>query len=313
MSESGPYAASVVFVCDYASNTEAAVADMRRAFKAVAAQDIAEPIEYILTESEELRGWLPPDILGILPSLRVVYSPARGSCDLRNHGVREASCEVVATLDADCQPNRSWLRHILEDLRDNPDVAAVSGWTRYAGNGFMSRSAGAIERSYMKGDAVQTTPHLSTNSAGFRRSVFLEHDVPTHVGPFAGRLQGESIRRAGWRLLFDPRMRVQHAFAPGFYSTYHYNAGFATVRLRQENDRLPYAWLARLRYFSLPFFFGGRLFRAWQRALTSWRDYGVRWYEVPATFVVATWGCLIEVPGMLRALRGEGPPATLFR
>lgn len=313
MSETAGYGASVVVVCDYASGSDQALSDVRRALTAVAAQDFDEPIEYILVESEELRDRLPQDVLDVLPSLRVVFSPAHGSCELRNDGVRAASCEIVATLDADCTPDPGWLRHLVEDLRNHPEAAAVSSSTRYNGEDLLSRVAGAIERSYITGESLGPTVHLAPSAAGFRRSVYLEHCLPIHVGPFAGRLQSESMLRAGRLLLFDPRLRVRHQFYPGFYATYHYNVGYATVRVRLEDARLRDAWLARLGFLSLPIFFGGRLLKGWMRALRWWPDYGIRWYEVPSIFAIAICGCLLEIPGMVRALRGEPPPATLFR
>ena len=313
MSQCGPLAASVVVVSDFASGSEQGRADVRRALRALAAQDFDGPVEYILVESESLRAEVPSDLIEILPSLRVVFSPSCSSYELRNDGVREARCELVGTLDADCTPDPGWVRCMVESLARHPDVAAVSGRTHYAGGTLLSRLAGAIERSYVDGDTSGATRHFSTSAAGVRRSVYLEHPLPTSLGPFASRVQSEAMQRSGWRLLFDRRMRVTHAFYPGFFATYHYNVGYGTLRVRLEDARLRHAWLARLGYLSVPVFFAGRLLNGCMRALRSWRDYDIRWYELPAVFVVSIAGCLLEIPGMIRALRGAPPPATLFR
>jgi len=69
-----------------------------------------------------------------LPSLQVVLSSASSSYALKNEGVRAAAADIVAILDADCIPDPGWLRHLMDTMRDHPDVVAVSGKTVYAGD-----------------------------------------------------------------------------------------------------------------------------------------------------------------------------------
>jgi hypothetical protein len=305
--------ASVVVLSDFASGTAQGWEDLRRVLESLARQDVAEPVEYILIESEAFRSSFPAGLRDILPGLRVVFSPATNSYELRNEGVRAARTEVVGTLDGDCTPDRDWVRIMIESLREHPKAAAVSGRTVYAGSGFYSRAAALLERSYIEVGRAGPMRHIANNGAGFRRSVYLRFPLPTDLGVFASQLQSEDMVAAGYELLFEPRMRVTHAFYPAFDSDHRKGIGYGTLRIRMDDPRPPYAWLARLGILSVPIFFVGRLMKGWFNALRYWRAYGVRWYELPAVLALGVFGSAMEVSGMLRAVRHAPPPVTGFR
>jgi hypothetical protein len=155
--------------------------------------------------------------------------------------------------------------------------------------------------------------HITNNGSGFRRSVYLAHPLRTDIGVFASQLQSEAMLRAGYELLFEPRMRVTHAFYPSFDFDHRRGAGYGAIRIRLEDGALPYASLARLGYLSVPIFFLGRLMKGWLQALRNWRVYDVRWYELPGVLVLAVVGCVMEIPGLWRAAGGMPPPETRFR
>lgn len=305
--------ASIVVLSDFASGTAQGWEDLRRTLAALGRQDFAQPVELILVEAEALRAELPADLHDLVPSLRVVFVTAPNSYALRNEGVRAARAEIVGTLDGDCMPDPDWVRRMVEALRARPRAAAVSGRTVYAGNGFRSRAAALLERSYVEEGRDGSMRHISNNGAGFRRSVYLAHPLPTHLGVFASQVQSEAMLRAGHELLFEPRMRVTHAFYGGFDRDHRRGVGYGVIRVRTDDARLPQAWLARLGYLSIPIFFLARTVKGWRHALRYRRYFGVRRYELPAVFALAVSGCLAEIPGMLRAVRGEPPPPSRFR
>jgi hypothetical protein len=148
----------------------------------LAKQDVEEPVEYILLESEEFPDTIPPDISRILPSLQVVFSRASNSYELRNEGVRMARAEIVGTLDGDCAPDSDWVRIMIDALRRHPKAGAVSGRTVYAGSGFYNRAAALLERSYIEDGARRPMRHIANNGAGFRRSAYVEHPLPIDLG-----------------------------------------------------------------------------------------------------------------------------------
>jgi hypothetical protein len=103
-------------------------------------------------------------------------------------------------------------------------------------------------------------------------------------------------------------MRVVHDFDDSFDRDHRRGVGYGAIRMRRENPRLPGARFARLGYLSIPIFLGVRLSKACWYALRFHRNYGIRWFELPAVFALAVRGSLREIPGMLRAVRGQSPP-----
>lgn len=137
-----------------------------------------------------------------VPSFFILRATERGG-----HGTL---ADIVAILDADCIPGPDWLRHLMDTMRNHPNVVAVSGRTVYTAGSLTERVLALLSRPYPDPVCTGRTSFISNNNAGFRRSVFLTHPLPTDAGPFAARLQSEAILRSGGRLLFEPRMRVVH-------------------------------------------------------------------------------------------------------
>lgn len=309
----GP-AVSVIVVSDYAGGDAKAWDDLRRSLGALARQDIDEPIEVLLVESREHADRVPDDLRAILPSLKVVASPATSSYALKNDGVRAAAGELVVLLDADCTPARDWLRRAVESMRAHPEAAAISGRTRYAGRGLHERVLAVLSRAYLDPGGTGATAFISNNNAILRRAVWLAHPLPTNGGPFAARLQSEAVRRAGGQLRFEPTMTVVHDFEGwAMERDIRRNIGYGTIRIRQLDPRMPWAWMARLGVASIPLFVLGRTVDSWWDGLRAGRHYGLRWFEQPVAFALAFVVHLLEIGGMLSAFRHEAITTTAYR
>jgi hypothetical protein len=305
---------SVVVISDYAAGLEAGWNDLRRTLEALAEQDFEEQVDFLLVESARLAGQIPGHLLTIVPTLRVVAVPHWASYELKNAAVQATSTELVAMLDGDCSPARDWLRQIVSTSRAHPDAAVVSGKTTYAGQSLLHRTMEAVTRSYVDVGRTGPTRRISNNNALFQRSAFLAHPLPTDVGPFAAHMQAEAILRAGGRLLFEPRARVVHAYE-GWATEWNFRRayGYGVVRSRRADRRVPYAGLLRLGYLSIPLFVAGHILTGWWYCLHQGRDHGMAWYELPVAFAFAAIACVMEAPGMFRALRNRPDIDTLFR
>lgn len=305
---------SVVIVSDYAGGEAKAWDDIRATVDAFARQDFTGRAEFLLSESASIQKEIPADLSATLPSLRLVLSPASSSYDLKNHGVRAASADIVAIIDADCIPDPGWLRHLVEAMRLNPDVVAVSGRTVYEGRTLMERMLSLLSRSYLDPGRAGTTRFISNNNAGFRRSVYLKYPLPVDAGAFAARLQSDAIVRAGGKLIFEPRMRVVHDFEGwAMESDIRRNIGYGTIKTRLRQRLLPYAWLTRLGPASIPLFSVGKTLNSWADCLRCARHYGVRWYELPLALALAVVVNLMEIPGMLSAFSRSELTETAYR
>lgn len=305
---------SVVIVSDYASGGPEGWKDIRKALTVLAEQDFTEPVETILCESERFRDNLPTDLKTIQPSLRVHFVSDSQSYALKNQGVRAASAEFVAILDADCIPDASWLRRLVSALRGQPKAAAVSGRTVYPGASLSVRVCALLGRSYLDLGHMGETRFIAINNCAFRREAYLAHPLPTALGTFSSHMQSEALRRAGWKLLFDPEIRVVHDFEGwSMEADFRRNCGHGTIRTRLEDPTLPYAWLARLGRPAILPILVGKLLDSWRDCIRCGRQYGVRWFELPVAMLTSVGVHLLEIPGMLQAYRDGGLRSSRFR
>jgi hypothetical protein len=203
---------------------------------------------------------------------------------------------------------------LLDAFCRNPDISVVSGRTVYHGRCFWERSAALLTRSYLDLGEAGTATSISNNNAAWKRSVWLEHPLPVGMGAFAARIQSESVRRAGHTIYFDPSVWVTHCFQGWkMEADIRRNIGYGTILTRLKDQRLPYAWLTKLSYSSIPFVVAGKTWLALGDCLRCWKHFGLRWYELPATPGLAVVVHLFEAPGMWKAFGGKGLEATEYR
>lgn len=305
---------TVVIVSDYAGGQSKTWDDLRATLSALARQDFGGATEFLLVECAAFEHQIPSDLATMAPNLRVALSSGRGSYALKNAGVRAAAAELVALLDADCVPGCEWLRHLVDALQGDASAAAVSGRTVYAGRTLTERALALVARAYVDRGAPGNTRYISNNNAAFRRAAFLAHPLPTDAGPFATRMQSEAIRRSGARLLFEPGMRVIHDFHGWAMEVdMRRNAGYGTIITRLRDPGMPYAWLLRLGYASIPVFAMAKTLESCWDCLRCAPHFGIRWYELPVALFFAAVTHAMEVPGLVRAFRGQAITRTAYR
>lgn len=307
-------AITVIVVSDYSSAAERTWNDERTCLAAVAAQNLNEPFEIVISEDEKYRSTFPEDLLSIVPGTRVIFSPKSSSYGLKNSGAQVAKAPIVALLDADCKPEPDWLRIIVETLRTRPEVAAVSGRTFYEGRGLDTRVLALLTRSYLDPGIRGETTFVANNASGFRREVFLAHPLPEALGAFSSRIQSEAMRREGCILWFDPGMRVVHEFEGwAMEADIRRNIGYGTIATRLAEPQMPHASLIRMGMVATPFVAAGKLLNSWSDCLRCASAYGVRWFELPVAMGAAVVVNLMEIPGMLAAYRRGSIQETAYR
>ncbi|HEX5824762.1 MAG TPA: glycosyltransferase [Candidatus Limnocylindrales bacterium] len=305
---------SVVIVSDYAGGSPGSFDDYRHCLRALAVSDFDEPVEYLLSEWAGFRDRLPADLAGILPSLRVIFSDERSAFGLKNEGVRQAGAPLVAILDADCDPAPGWLRSAVETLRAQPRVAAVSGRNLSPGLTRLKRIVSLAGRAVGDEGSAGPTRHVALNNIAYRREVLLAHPFSSAAGSCGFAFHSQALIRAGHGLAFDPGMLVVHDdMAFGAVRDIRRQLGMSIVKTRLLDPQQPYAWLVRLRYASIPIFVAGKTLLTARRVVVRRAVHGVRWYEVPAAIAAGFVHHALEVPGMIRAFRGQPVGATNFR
>jgi Glycosyl transferase family 2 len=298
---------SIILVCDYASGEKASWEDARATLRGVAA-----PVEHLLVERQGVV--VPEDVLHVLPGLRLVRTNQHASFAMKNEGVCVAKADLVVLLDLDCVPERGWLRAFVAAMRRRSSVIVVSGRTVHAGRSLTEKILGLLARGHLDPGRAGPTRYVANQNAGYRRGAYLAHPLPGDTLPFTSTLQSEEIRRDGGELWFEPEMRAVHEY-PGWkaHQDICINAGYGTVLCRLRDPHMPYAWLTRLGFASIPLFIVGKIIDAWVTSVRCARSYDIPWVALPYTLTLAIVTRAMEAPGMLRAFRGESLDATAYR
>lgn len=296
--------ASIVIVIDYKAGGSEAWDHLRLTLRGLARQGYQEPVEFLLVESDTGHH-VPEDLQLILPDLRVVRVPGTTSYDLKNAGAKAAASDFVVLIDADCVPRPGWWRALIEHRRLHPEAAAISGRTFYRAEGLLPRIFALIDRSYVDCGGPGRTRAISNNNGAIRRDVLLRFPLQNELGPFGSKAQAERIQAAGGELRFEPGMAVDHGY--GGWPMQRADRrliGFAMTRYRQANDDSSYAWMFRLGVLGVPLVVAMAIAGSWKRCLRYASHYGIRWFELPVALAVAVPAHVLEVPGILLALRG---------
>lgn len=305
---------SVIIVSDYGSGEAKGWDDLRLTLHALARQDYGGSVEYLLVEASSLADKVPADLQVILPSLRVVFVDEKSSYALKNAGARLASGGILGVLDGDCAPHPGWLRHLVDTFQRFPDTAVVSGRTVYDSPDSKERILGLLSRGYLDVGQAGTTDGVANNNAGFNREALLAHPFQDDIGPFGGKLQSESMRRAGLQLRFEPAMLAVHAYEGwDMERDIRRNSGYASIMVRKIDPEIDYAWLCRLGAISIPVFFGGRLLKSWMTLLRLWRHYDVPVARIPYGLGLAAYLHWLEIAGMGLAFSRGRITATAYR
>ena len=305
---------SVVIVSAYAGGGEKSWKDLRNILMALARQEGQVKAEWLLCENEASAGSMPADIRRLLPDSKLVLSGEGGSYELKNAGFRAATADIVAMLDADCVPDGNWLKHAVAAMNARPQVAIISGRTVYPPAGLTERILSLLSRSYVDRGKPGPTRFISNNNSIWRRDVYLKYPLPSGLGPFAGRMQSESIIRAGYQLWFDPSIRVVHDFEGwAMESDIRRNTGYGTVIARLHDPDMPQAWLTKFGVVSIPVFAGGKIVDSWRDCVRCASAFGVKWFELPLALLGSMVVHLMEIPGMWQAFRRKTIQTTQYR
>jgi hypothetical protein len=277
--------------------TERAVID------ALARQDFSERFETILVEHDAFKDAFPGELLAGLPGARVEFSPATTSAELKDEGVRRASGELVAVIEADCTPAPDWLRHLVSALREHPECAAVSGKTLYPGTSIFARCQALLDRSYLDPGGSGPTRFVCNNNSILPRSVLVAYPYPPAASPFlSAGLRWEALRRDNLRMFFQSNAIVYHALPGwGFVRDMRRHSGYAVSAQLGRNGRVVRALAQRL-YWDLK--------RCWRLR----RHYGVAWYEMPLVVALACVARMYELEGIRAARRSPmAVPGSFYR
>lgn len=298
------FAVSVVVVSDYEPAPAKRWSDERRILQALAEQDIDEPFQVVLAEHASAQDSLPDDLAAICPNVTVVFSQEQQSARLKDFAAMRTLSELVAVVEADCLPNPGWLRHLVGVLRRMPHIAVASGRTSYGNETSYKRCLSLVDRSFDDLGSAGETTHVSNNGAVYRRWVLEKYPYPRAVTPFqSARMRLRTMRDAGLRFWFEPQAVMIHAIG-----------GLQFMRdVRRHTGYADMCSHSRRHAREIPRLLWRRLVDQWQAAARLGPRY-LRWYDWPLLFALLGIARVLEIPGMLDALRcRDAIPGSAYR
>ena len=306
-------AISAVVVSDYAPSESKELSHFRRCLRALADQDIEEPVEVIVVSAGPFSDEVVSEFEEMIADLKTFVVPEASSFQMKNFGARRASSDLVAFLDADCFAYSNWLRVVVEEFRKS-SADAITGRTVYEDPSLSARSFCLIGRALLDAGRRTTTRRLANHSCALRRAVVLEHPFPEDTTAFGGGVHAHLLRKAGKSVLFSTDMTVVHAYE-GWEGEkdIRKNNGYAGIRHRQLYTDMPHAWIRRCGYFAIPVLYLARVLQSLAVCIRRWRSYGIAWFELPYTLALVPIAFAMEVPGMTLAVQRKPLVDTAYQ
>ena len=177
------------------------------------------------TRERALATW---DELGAPTSLRVVPEPTLGLSFARERAFREAAFACVSLIDDDNLVDRNWVAVALAALGGEPRIGAVGGRSTLLSDGPVPLWFESVSRLYAVGDLGETPRILGRHEVLWGAGLTVRVDAWSRLlrSGFRAALtdrRGEhlssggdtelclALQKAGWLLLYDPRLNFQHA------------------------------------------------------------------------------------------------------
>jgi len=149
-----------------------------------------------------------------LKNLKLISQNSAGPAAARNNGAKQARAEFLVFIDADCVPERDWLKEMLSPFSD-PKVAGVQGAYKSSQKELMARFTQIeIEDRYHRMIFSKDIDWIGSYSAAYRRLVFLElkgFDKEFRKASGEDPDLSFSIQEHGHKLVFNPRAIVYHS------------------------------------------------------------------------------------------------------
>lgn len=199
--------------------------DLLRCLRALGRQDHAPHEILVVARPEDAETEAALQTPG-LPSLRRVASLRPGQVAALNAGAAAASGDVVAITDDDAAPRPDWVRRIGEHFDADPTLGGLGGrdWV-HRGDAVETGTAAVVGRVQWFGRTVGNH-HLGTGPArdvdiikganmSYRRAALATVGFDERLRGHGAQVGNDmavslAVKRAGWRVVYDPAVAVDH-------------------------------------------------------------------------------------------------------
>jgi cellulose synthase/poly-beta-1,6-N-acetylglucosamine synthase-like glycosyltransferase len=162
---------------------------------------------------------------GRLP-LAIAAVEAAGQVAALNRGLDAATGDVIAITDDDAAPHVDWLQRIEAHFAGDPQIGAVGGrdWVHEKGTvltdsrplvGKLTPSGKIIGNHHLGVGEAREVDMLKGANMSYRRAAIQHIRFDTRLRGAGAQVHNDmafsmSVKNAGWKLLYDPRVAVDH-------------------------------------------------------------------------------------------------------
>ncbi len=146
--------------------------------------------------------------------VKLVKIKHSGPAKARNFGVKKSKGEILIFSDADCIPDKNWIKNMIDPFK-NSEIVGVSGTYKTLNNNkLMARFSGyEIEQRHEKMKKQKYIDFIGTFSAAYRKNIFVKFGgFDVHFKTSSGEDPELSYRmaKAGLKMIFQSKAFVYH-------------------------------------------------------------------------------------------------------
>ena len=229
--------------------------DLARCLEALQSQTRLADEVIVIVRDTDANTWsfLESFELNILP-LQIVKVTVPGVVAAMNAGVDTASSEIIAFTDDDAAPHSEWLAKIEAHYLSDPHIGGVGGrdWV-YHGNDLEDGASNNVGRLLWFGRTVgnhhigvgdpREVDILKGVNMSFRRAAMGEWRFDQRMRGTGAQVHFEvefclKLKRAGWKLIYDPKVAVNHYPAQRFDEDRRHSFNKAALANAVHNETL---------------------------------------------------------------------------
>jgi cellulose synthase/poly-beta-1,6-N-acetylglucosamine synthase-like glycosyltransferase len=206
--------------------------DLARCLSALLCQSRAPDQIVVVARADDeathscLADHVTPRVLNV--AVAIVEEP--GQVAALNRGLEAATGDVIAITDDDAAPRADWVERIAKWFEADPRLGALGGrdWVHEGGRvidgerelvGKLQRSGRIVGNHHLGSGAAREVDLLKGANMSYRREAIADMRFDRRLRGTGAQTHNDmafslSVKRAGWKLVYDPRVAVDHYPAP---------------------------------------------------------------------------------------------------
>ncbi|MEA2407017.1 MAG: hypothetical protein QOE69_1136 [Thermoleophilaceae bacterium] len=241
------------------------------------------------------------------PSIQRISSDVRDYDMAKAAAAAAADASIVVFLDGDCRPlSDDWLDELTAPIRARAAVG-TAGFTVYEG-GWLASVLSVMDFGFLLPRSEHPLGCYASNNSAFAADALAENPVPDGDMRCRCFAHAQSFVRRGTPMLLAPAAAVTHEAVPLVKE--RLRRGWDLVTAARVNPALREARWLRAGVLAAPLFYAHALRWDVRRVFAGGRDMGLGPLGRIAAIPVMTGLRMVDLVGIVAALRGRPAPGT---